>query len=335
MYHLLTIVIPTLNRLELVKRAFASALAQTVPVEIIVSDNGSNDGTDLYFRGLMLPANVRYFHRDTTIPVQDHGAFLREQVKTEWVIFLSDDDELEPAFAEEIIRLINEFPNVAFIYTAAYLVYDGFLRPGKYGPRIENGTDFMLNFMKGQRNICMCATVFRISDMRALPPQPANRFIGDMYYWVRLLTNGGEVGCIDQYLSHYHFYRPIVSNETGRINVEQWYIEAAELAQLMTTAILADHVYTENAKEVYAIAAHFVAMSTILQAVWNALRNVPRTALLRVLCRLAPRLCSGVESTIAFFICGSAVIIFPRFLLHQAVLWYVHRAAKREYLGGC
>src|SRR5262245_50326509 len=59
----MTIVIPTLNRLELAKRALASALAQTIPVEIILSDNGSSDGTDAYFRGMSIPANVRYFHR--------------------------------------------------------------------------------------------------------------------------------------------------------------------------------------------------------------------------------------------------------------------------------
>ena len=105
----LTIVIPTLNRLELAKRALASALAQTMTVE------SSSLKMDLPMEpttisGIVLPANVRYFHRDTTIPVQDHGAFLREQVRTEWVVFLSDDDELEPAFAEETFRLIGERP---------------------------------------------------------------------------------------------------------------------------------------------------------------------------------------------------------------------------------
>ena len=106
----LTIVIPTLNRLELAKRALASAVAQTVPVEIILSENGSRDGTHDYFSSIDMPANVRYFHRATTIPVQAHGEFLRAQVATEWVVFLSDDDELEPRFAEECLRLIAERP---------------------------------------------------------------------------------------------------------------------------------------------------------------------------------------------------------------------------------
>ena len=326
----LTIVIPTLNRLALVKRALASAVAQTVPVEIILSDNGSSDGTDAYFSNMALPANVRYFHRDTTIPVQEHGVFLREQVATDWVVLLSDDDELEPEFAEESLRLISERPNVAFVYTAAYMIYDGFRRPGKFGPRFETGANFLISFMRGHRNICLCATAFRIADLRAIPPQPANRFIGDMYYWVRLLANGGEVGCVGEYLSHYHFYRPAVSNETGRMNLEQWYAESDELAGIVTATILGDPGHAGEEAAIRATAAQFVAMSTILQTVWNALRNVPRADLLGALFRLTPRLCSGLESTTYFAIYGTAAVVLPRPLLQRALLWHVRRMTKKE-----
>ena len=134
--------------------------------------------------------------------------------------------------------------------------------------------------MRGCRNICMCATAFRIADLRGIPPQPADRFLGDMYYWVRLLAGGGEVGCAGQYLSHYHFYRRSVTNETGRMNIEQWYAESDELAGIMSAAILADPGHAGEESAVRATAAQFVAMSTILQMVWNALRNVPRADLL-------------------------------------------------------
>ncbi|MDE8343795.1 MAG: glycosyltransferase family A protein [Acidocella sp.] len=331
-HNMLTIAIPTLNRLALAKRALASAIAQTVSVEIILSDNGSVDGTNAYFGNLTLPENVRYFHRDVTIPVQDHGTFLRAQVKTEWVVFLSDDDELEPAFAEECLRLIAERPDLAFVYTGAYLIYDGFRRPGKFGQRFETGSDFLLNFMRGQRNICMCATVFRIADLRAIPDQPADRFIGDMYYWVRLLSGGGSVGCVGQYLSHYHFYRPSVSNETGRINIEQWYAESRELAELMTTIILADPLHGEEKNTTRKAAEKFVTMSTILQIVWNALRNVPRADLLAALIHLASRLCVDIESAIYLVIYGTAALILPRLLLQRALLWHVRRMANKDAL---
>src|SRR4051794_23285598 len=101
----LTIAIPTVNRLELFKRALASALAQTVPVEIIVSDNGSSDGTLAYLGSLELPANVRRFRHCRTMPVQEHSWFLQSQIQTEWVVFLSDDDSLQPEFSACVLDL--------------------------------------------------------------------------------------------------------------------------------------------------------------------------------------------------------------------------------------
>src|SRR5690242_15942380 len=114
---LLTIVIPTVNRVELLKCALASALAQTVAVALIVSDNGSRDGTDAYLRSLELPHYVRHFRHEHTMPVQSHATFLISKIQTEWVVFLSDDDYLEPEFAAEVTRLIEEKPDVAFVYT--------------------------------------------------------------------------------------------------------------------------------------------------------------------------------------------------------------------------
>ena len=92
----LTIIIPTVNRLALMKKALASVLAQTVPVEVIVSDNGSSDGTEAYLPSLDLPPHVRRFRHAPTMPIQRHGGFLVSQLTTEWAVFLSDDDYLEP-----------------------------------------------------------------------------------------------------------------------------------------------------------------------------------------------------------------------------------------------
>src|SRR5579872_4648621 len=120
---LLTIAIPTVNRLELFKRALASALAQSIPVEIIVSDNGSSDGTDNYLLSLELPRNVRRFRHASTMPVQQHGTFLVSQVRTEWLTFLSDDDSLNPQFAAHVVALIEERPDVGLVYTGCDLYF--------------------------------------------------------------------------------------------------------------------------------------------------------------------------------------------------------------------
>nr|WP_228038041.1 glycosyltransferase [Nodosilinea sp. LEGE 06152] len=47
-----SLVITTYNRLELLKRAIACGLNQTVPCEVVVADDASTDGTEEYVRSL-------------------------------------------------------------------------------------------------------------------------------------------------------------------------------------------------------------------------------------------------------------------------------------------
>jgi glycosyltransferase involved in cell wall biosynthesis len=138
----LTIVIPTVNRLALLKKALASVLAQTVPVEIIVSDNGSSDGTETFLPSLDLPNNVRRFRHEPTMTVQRHGAFLVSMIDTEWTVFLSDDDFLEPEFAAGVLELDRAMPQLALIYTGCDMVFGDVALPAAVGPRFEDVPDF-------------------------------------------------------------------------------------------------------------------------------------------------------------------------------------------------
>ena len=234
---ILTIVVPTLNRLSLLKRALDSALSQTVQVEIIVSDNGSADGTDDYLKALRLPPHVRLFRHDSTMPVQEHAAFQVSQVQTPWAVFLSDDDYVEPAFAESLIELIQSNDEIRLAYTGCDLIYGEVRVRANVGPRLEKATSFFLGFMEGSRNICLCATAFRMEDMRTVGPLPVSCVIGDMYYWTRILAADGLVGCADQHLSNYTFYRPHGASETNRASIEAWVRESAALAALMCQTI--------------------------------------------------------------------------------------------------
>jgi glycosyltransferase involved in cell wall biosynthesis len=131
----LSLVIPTLNRLALAKRALDSALAQTSQdIEILISDNGSRDGTAAWLASVS-DSRLRKFHHERTISVQEHGNFLVEQARGEYFVGLSDDDWLEPDFAAEVLALLDRHPDLPFVYTGCLTHYAQVEVPALCGPQ--------------------------------------------------------------------------------------------------------------------------------------------------------------------------------------------------------
>ncbi len=320
----LTIVVPTLNRLSLLKRALDSALSQTAQVEIIVSDNGSSDGTDEYLKALQLPPNVRLFRHDSTMPVHEHAAFQVSQIKTPWAVFLSDDDYIEPGFAQNLGQLVESNAEIRLAYTGCDLIYAEVHLKAKVGPRLENAASFFLGFMEGSRNICLCATAFRMEDIRAIGPLPASCVIGDMYYWTRILAADGLVGCVDQHLSNYTFYRPHGASETNRASVEVWVRESEVLAALMCQTI--GEFMPSAAHRMKRAKDRFLALTIANQLTWSALAHRPRRYLLSALVRHAALLSKDGPATLR----ALAATFVPRGLLERLMLFYARRLALKR-----
>lgn len=313
---LLTIAIPTVNRLSLMKEALASALSQTVPVDVILSDNGSSDGTKEYLASLSPPANLRLFRHDSTMPVGEHGAFLVSQLRTDWVAFLSDDDTLDPAFSISVLGVIEERPDVALVYTGCDITFGDVAVPAKVGPPFEAATNFFFEFMKGNRNICMCATAFRTADRRAIGAQPPSIAIGDMYYWTRILAKGGVVGCVAGHLANYSFYRRGVPTETNRTAVNSWTRESQEAADIMCGTIAQADSARHSPASIAKARRKFMALTTANQFAWNALRGARKRDLFVSFLALF-RVIFGNLNAVPRVV---AAIILPRRVLERRLL---------------
>ncbi|CAN5558779.1 hypothetical protein BH10PLA1_BH10PLA1_00770 [soil metagenome] len=91
-----TILIPTKNRKDLLRRAISSCFAQTVPIELIVLDDGSTDGTGDMVRAEFPRTQYHYFeqskgpcflrnraaklaHGDFLVSIDDDAAFVSRQ----------------------------------------------------------------------------------------------------------------------------------------------------------------------------------------------------------------------------------------------------------------
>lgn len=125
---LVTVVVATRNRAELLPRALRSALAQTYSnLEIIVVDDCSTDHTKAVVEGLADP-RLAYVRND----VRQGGAGARNigiaLAKGEFLCFLDDDDEYPPQRTEVLVRALTDGPgHPAVAYAKTEIFIDGSL----------------------------------------------------------------------------------------------------------------------------------------------------------------------------------------------------------------
>lgn len=317
----LTIVIPTVNRAHCVGRAIESALAQDIgDIEIIVSDNGSNDGTPEVIARYDDP-RLRKFRHETTIPPQAHGNFLLDMARGEFFLGLSDDDFIEPNFARRALDLYARHPELSFLYSACTLHLAEVELPALHGPEVESGLDFIAAFFGNMRNVCWCACVTRVADLRAIGPIPADRFIGDMFYWTKIAFQG-PVGCIQQPVTHYTFMTS--DNMTSSIHVLDW---AHEVQTLVDETSVRIHEYcTDNIaqKNFSKTARRFIAISVADQFVWTAIRGAGKLQLATATYKALPYYWQH-RATWRRVV---AALLIPRAILRRLVLWQATKAAK-------
>ncbi|HAX75418.1 MAG TPA: glycosyl transferase [Cyanobacteria bacterium UBA11372] len=99
-----SIVITTYNRLSFLKRAIESALAQTVPCEVVVADDCSSDDTENYLRSL--GSRITYHRNPKNM---GHAASVNAGVQVasgDWIKPVDDDDYLDPNCIREMMRAI-------------------------------------------------------------------------------------------------------------------------------------------------------------------------------------------------------------------------------------
>jgi glycosyltransferase involved in cell wall biosynthesis len=134
---LITTVIPTYRRPNMLRRAIRSVLDQTYPnFRICIYDNASNDETAEVVKTLAShDSRIRYHCHPENIGAQDNFVFGLSQVDTPLVHLISDDDYLLPGFFSHATSALQMNPGAAF-FSGGMLSADtdgqvrGFLRYG-------------------------------------------------------------------------------------------------------------------------------------------------------------------------------------------------------------
>lgn len=218
----ITIAIPVYNKKGVIKRALESAKKQKVidcEIEILIIDDGSTDDCikDIYEDCI---GNVRLITQENGgVSLARNNAVMH--AKHDLIMFLDADDELLDSAVEQILTLVEQFPEAGF-YSGSYLkvLPDGreFLPTGNYS---EGKRLLINNFNKeyfSNRGLIHSSSVCvkKNSFLKAGGFPVGERLGEDIYFWIQL-------GLSNQ-LAHYSspiskVYKESL-NSSGELNIK-------------------------------------------------------------------------------------------------------------------
>src|SRR5436190_21966734 len=125
---LVTIGIPTFNRLDYLKEAVASSLAQTYRrVEVLIADDGTTETIPAWSQELVRrDARVRYWRNPRNLGLAGNWNALADAAHGELMVIIGDDDRLLPEFVERLVKAGASSAQVAF--ANHYLIDENGLR---------------------------------------------------------------------------------------------------------------------------------------------------------------------------------------------------------------
>lgn len=118
---MLSIVIPTLNRYEYLRRTLEYVIPQVQKnidqVELVICCNASKDKTDEYVKSLRANyAFIKYKYFDEYVEVGQSLIRSVNEATGEYVVLWGDDDIPFPSFTDTILDIIKENPKVGIIH---------------------------------------------------------------------------------------------------------------------------------------------------------------------------------------------------------------------------
>jgi glycosyltransferase involved in cell wall biosynthesis len=120
-----SVVIPTYNRIDDLKKTINSVLKQSfVDFEIIISDDCSSDLTQDWCEGLNIK-KIHYFRQNKNLGIALNWAFGINQANGRYVCILMDDDGYYPDFLQVRYEQIIKYPNADLIYSGYSEIVNG------------------------------------------------------------------------------------------------------------------------------------------------------------------------------------------------------------------
>lgn len=199
---LVSILIPTRNRVGYLRESLASAQAQRrVDVEILVSDDGSTDGTHEFVREIAArDSRVRLLTGNPTPGIFENTTYLIQQMSGDVFTVLADDDMLDPEFCGLLAAPMAAEPEVRLTFCDHRIIdAEGRLltgasrmssiRYGRHGLPSGVVSDPLMLALRG--GIGLGFALYRHSEFADEPYDIACQTAADWDYAIRAAERGG------------------------------------------------------------------------------------------------------------------------------------------------
>lgn len=219
---MVSVVIPTHNRVDLLPRTIESVLNQTYKdIELIVVSDGSTDGTDELMAKYANNSCIKYINYK---PAKG-GNYARnlgfDAASGDYVSFLDDDDEWLPTKIEKQVALMEADDEVGLVYTGINCIYVNENITYPFIPKLRGDLSKEILFQN-----CVGSTssvMLRRSHCRACRFDENLQARQDFDLWIKVLQ-GCKADVVSEPMVNYYNYR----NQTQVSSSTAKYIKATE-----------------------------------------------------------------------------------------------------------
>ena len=230
MDQIVSILIPTFNRYDSLKRAIISALSQSYPaIEIIITDNSDNSETEEGLKHDFAANSNIFYHKNST----NIGAVLNwkkavELSKGDFCIILPDDDYFINSFyIEDAVKILNR-DNSNLLLTACVWGYnENTVIASPNQKNLINGFDFYKNYLSKYSIPTIC-NIFRRKSLEQVDYFYSNDFLySDVELWLKL-SKGSNICFYNIPSVYYSFHESniVLTMSQEKLIINSGYLEA-------------------------------------------------------------------------------------------------------------
>lgn len=190
----ITIAVTVYNRREFVLEAIQSALAQSVPVKVIVVEDCGPDAGLQDFVLKKFGDRIEYFRNPKNRGLFDNWNACIEYCRTSWLSILHDDDLLVPEFVATMLSLAGTAPERTFYHGEAAMMDAN----GKtiLTPSVAWNTGWreidLVEMADQDFGMMFAGNLFSIEAAKEIGGfRPNSYYSGDWDFWFRLALHGG------------------------------------------------------------------------------------------------------------------------------------------------